>query len=150
MQMSVGPLLAGGGLALLGRVGPGATYFSEVLPAVAVPGLGLAVTVAPLTATAMGSARPEHSGVASAVNNDVARAAGLLAVAALPAASGIRGRAYLFPPQLTSGFHTAIVISALACAVGGVTALVTIRNPSRPVEPCWTCGLDAPTPVANS
>jgi EmrB/QacA subfamily drug resistance transporter len=150
MQMSAGPLLAGGGLALLARVGPGSTYVADILPAVAVLGLGLAVTVAPLTATAMGAAPPEHSGVASAVNNDVARAAGLLAVAALPAAAGIRGRVYLLPAQLTSGFHTAILISALACAVGGLTALVTIRNPSPPTEPCWNCGLDAPVPAARS
>lgn len=150
LQMSAGPILAGIGIALLARVGPGSTYVSAVMPAVLVLGLGLAVTVAPLTATALGAAPPEHSGVASAVNNDVARAAGLIAVAVLPAVGGIRGYSYLHPAQLTSGFHIAVLVAAGACGLGGLLAVLTVRNPGRaaqPVTPGWHCALDAPPPT---
>jgi EmrB/QacA subfamily drug resistance transporter len=83
--MSVGPVLAGVGLLLLVRIGAGASYVSEVLPGIAVFGLGLAATVAPLTATVLAAVEPEHAGVASAINNMVSRVAGLLAIAALGA-----------------------------------------------------------------
>lgn len=83
--MTVGPLLAAGGLALLLRLGPDADYLTEVLPGVAVFGLGLSATVAPLTAAVLGGVDERHAGVASGVNNAVARVAGLLAVAALGA-----------------------------------------------------------------
>lgn len=83
--MAGGPMIAAAGLLLLMRVGPGATYVTTVLPGIAVFGLGLAATVAPLTATVLGSVEPGHSGVASGVNNMVARVAGLLAIAALGA-----------------------------------------------------------------
>lgn len=150
LQMSVGPVIVAGGLALLARVGPGSTYPTQVLPAVLVLGLGLAVTVAPLTATALGAVAAEHSGMASAINNDVARAAGLIAVAALPAAGGISGYSYLHPQQLTSGFRSAVVIAAGVCAFGGLLAVLTIRNPRRAARPeaaNWQCGLDAPSPA---
>ncbi len=83
--MAGGPIVAGTGLLLLVRVGPGADYVTEVLPGVVVFGLGLAATVAPLTATVLASVEPGHSGLASGVNNAVARVAGLLAIAALGA-----------------------------------------------------------------
>lgn len=150
LQMSAGPILVGGGLALLARIGPGSTYLPDVLPAVTLLGLGLAVTVAPLTATALGAAPAERAGVASAVNNDVARAAGLVAVAALPAAAGIHGYSYLHPVQLTSGFRTAVFVAGGACGMGGLLALLTIRNPRSPGPPQpgrWHCALDAPSAV---
>ena len=93
--MTVGPLVVGAGLALLTRATHPGSYWSEVFPAVLLFAFGLAVTVAPLTATAMGAAPAEHSGVASAVNNVVARAAGLLAVAVLPLLAGLTGAAAL-------------------------------------------------------
>jgi EmrB/QacA subfamily drug resistance transporter len=83
--MAGGPLIAAAGLLLLTRVGPGATYVTTVLPGILVFGFGLAATVAPLTATVLSSVEPGHSGVASGVNNMVARVAGLLAIAALGA-----------------------------------------------------------------
>ena len=92
LQMSVGPLVVGLGLALLGRAATDARYVSGVLPGVVVLGLGLATTVAPLTATALGALPDGHAGLASAVNNDVARLGGLVAVAVLPALAGITGR----------------------------------------------------------
>jgi EmrB/QacA subfamily drug resistance transporter len=83
--MAGGPMVAGVGLLLLVRTGTSADYPTTVLPGVLVFGLGLAATVAPLTATVLGSVQPGHSGVASGVNNAVARVAGLLAIAALGA-----------------------------------------------------------------
>jgi hypothetical protein len=111
-------------------------------------GAGLAITVAPLTSTAMGAAPPERAGVASAVNNVVARTAGLVAVAVLPFLAGITGDDYLHPTALAQGFHTALLIAAATCAAGGVLAAFTIRNPRReaPVtgQACWHCAVDAP------
>ena len=150
LQMSVGPVVVAAGLALLSRVGPQASYFSEVLPAVVVFGFGLTVTVAPLTATALAAAPQEHAGIASAVNNDVARAAGLIAVAVLPAAAGLTAESYLDPSAFDAGFGTAMYIAAGVCAAGGVLAALTIRNPSRPAEPtkpCRNCPLDGPALV---
>lgn len=84
--MAGGPVVAGVGLLLLARTGGKAPYASDVLPGVLVFGLGLAATVAPLTATVLGAVEPGHSGLASGINNAVSRVAGLLAIAALGAA----------------------------------------------------------------
>jgi EmrB/QacA subfamily drug resistance transporter len=155
LQMSVGPVLVGIGIALLVRINENGDYLTQVLPGVLVLGLGLATTVAPLTSTALGAVPASRSGVASAVNNDVARAAGLIAVAVLPAAAGITGASYLHPAEFSSGFHQAAVMSAVLCVVGGLLSAVSIRNPERrpavaiPVQrglhPLH-CALDAPSP----
>jgi EmrB/QacA subfamily drug resistance transporter len=153
LQMSVGPILVGAGMALFARIGVNGNYVTEVLPAVVVFGLGLATTVAPLTSTALASVSASRSGIASAVNNDVARAAGLIAVAVLPAAAGLTGAAYLEPTRFASGFRTAVFIAGALCAIGGLLAAALIRNP-KPPEPAAvpavperhavSCGLDAP------
>ena len=132
LQMTFGPLLIAAGLALFGRIGPSGNYVTEVLPAVIVFGFGVAANVAPLTTTVLAAVPAEHAGMASAVNNDVARAASLIAVAVLPAAAGLSGSSYLHPAQFSSGFHTASYISAGLCVFGGVLAALTIRNPARP------------------
>src|SRR5712671_339919 len=150
LQMTAGPLVIAAGLALFARIGPSGNYLTEVLPAVVVFGLGLAINVAPLTSTVLAAVPPEHAGMASAVNNDVARAASLIVVAVLPAAAGLSGTAYLHPAQFSAGFHTASLISAGMCIAGAAVAAVAIRNP-RPAEPAapapaqlFHCGLDAP------
>ena len=152
LQMSVGPFVVGAGLALLTRAtGPG-SYWTQVFPAVLLFAIGLAITVAPLTATAMGAAPPEHSGVASAVNNVVARAAGLLAVAVLPLLAGLTGAAALHSATLAQGFRTAMLISGAVSAAGGLLAVLTIRNPPRTQRvaaakaavPTWACGVGSP------
>jgi hypothetical protein len=147
--MTAGPLVIAAGLALFVRIGPTGSYLTQVLPAVVVFGLGLAINVAPLTATALAAVPGEHAGIASAVNNDVARAGGLIAVAVLPVLAGITGDAYLHPAALAHGFHIAVLIATGACAAGGLLAAATIRNPARrriahPHDREWHCGLDAP------
>jgi EmrB/QacA subfamily drug resistance transporter len=147
-QMSAGPLVVGTGLMLLTRATHHGNYFVEVFPAVVTFGAGLAITVAPLTATAMAAAPPEHAGVASAVNNVVARAAGLLAVALLPLAAGITGSAALGSDHLAAGFRVAVTIAGVTCALGGILAVLTIRNPrsgappAKPPERHWHCAVD--------
>jgi EmrB/QacA subfamily drug resistance transporter len=135
LQMSVGPLVIAAGFALLSLTTRGSNYFAYVFPGVTVFGLGLAITVAPLTSTAMSAAPAEHSGIASAVNNDVARFGGLIAVAVLPPLAGITGSAYLHPAALSAGFRTAVFIAAALSAAGGVLAALTIRNPPRAAQP---------------
>jgi EmrB/QacA subfamily drug resistance transporter len=128
LQMAVGPLVAGVGLTLLVRLTSDHTYLTGVLPGVLVLGAGLVITVAPLTSTAMSSAPGEHAGLASAVNNDVARAAGLFAVAVLPVVSGLTGDAYLHPAVFAHGFRIASVIAGVMCMLGAIVAALTITN----------------------
>jgi EmrB/QacA subfamily drug resistance transporter len=146
LQMSVGPVVVGIGLVLLTRTTHGTHYLTFVFPAVVVFGAGLAVTVAPLTATAMGAAPAERAGVASAVNNVVARSAGLLSVAVLPVVAGISGS--LTSAPFASGFRTAMLVAGSACGAGGVVAAGVIRNPPhRPTRrPTLHCQIDG-TPL---
>lgn len=153
LQMSLGPLVVAGGLALLTRAVSGPDYFEYVFPAVMVFAIGLAATVAPLTATAMSSAPAEHAGIASAVNNDVARIAQLLSVALLPWLAGIAGESYLHPHELAHGFRSAVLIAAAMCAAGGLVAAAAIRNrrpdagikaPAGAARDAFYCALDAP------
>jgi EmrB/QacA subfamily drug resistance transporter len=85
LPMALGPIVGGAGLLLLMRVGFEPDYPGEVLPGLLVFGTGLAATVAPLTTTVLDSVEPSHAGVASGINNDVSRIAGLLAIAVLGA-----------------------------------------------------------------
>jgi EmrB/QacA subfamily drug resistance transporter len=128
LQMTVGPLVVGSGLLLFGRISASGTYLDQVLPAALVFGAGLAITVAPLTATALAAAPAKNAGMASAVNNDVARTGGLIAVALLPVVAGITGDVYLHPLALAHGFHTAMMMAAIACGIGGLLAAFGIRN----------------------
>jgi EmrB/QacA subfamily drug resistance transporter len=135
--MTVGPIVAGAGLALLARVGTNASYLTDVLPAVFVFAVGLSVTVAPLTATVLAAAPVHQVGVASAVNNEVARAAGLLAVAVLPGLAGISQHVYDDPALLTAGFHHAVFIAAGLCASGGVlSAFLIAPRAQSTVQAC--------------
>jgi predicted MFS family arabinose efflux permease len=149
LQMSVGPVVIAASLLLFARISDSGDYLTAVLPGAVVFGFGVAIMVAPLTATALAAAPADHAGVASAVNNDVARAASLIAVAILPALAGISGDSYLHPAALAHGFREAAFMAAVFCAAGGVLAALTIRNPSRakcekttPQE--FACSLDAP------
>jgi EmrB/QacA subfamily drug resistance transporter len=149
LQMSVGPVVVGAGVALLARATTPGSYWVQVFPAVVLFGIGLAITVAPLTATAMGAVPAEHAGVASAVNNTVARAAGLVAVAVLPLVAGLTGAAALSSGELADGFRIAVFVAGATCAAGGLLAVLTIRNPARPAPteespPTYHCTLFGP------
>ncbi len=139
--MTAGPLVVAVGLVLLGRVGPGAGYLGDVVPAVVVFGLGLATTVAPLTAAVLAAVDDDHMGVASGVNNAVARVAGLLAVAVLPAVVGLDLAAG--PESLTAGVRRAMGVGATLSVLGGLVAFVTIRDGAH-VEPTAQASVDQP------
>ena len=124
-----GALVAAAGFALLARVAPGSGYATGVLPGVLLMGLGLTCLVAPLTATVLAAAPAAAAGAASGVNNAVARSAGLLAVAALPALAGIGGRAYTDPAALTPGYRTAMLLCVGLLVVGAATAATLPRRP---------------------
>jgi hypothetical protein len=120
--MTAGALVAGVGMLLFSRVVPGGTYVGAILPAVVVFGLGLSMLVAPLTAAVLAAAPDSDAGVASGVNNAVARLAGLISAAALPVAAGMGGLAKLSGLQLTRGFTRAMWICA---ALAALAAMVT-------------------------
>jgi EmrB/QacA subfamily drug resistance transporter len=131
--MTGGLLTAAAGLLLLTRIGPNASYLADVLPAVLLFGLGLSMTVAPLTATVLASADDRHAGIASGVNNATARAAGLLSVAGLPAAVGLSGAALHTKAQLNHGFHQAMIIcSALMVLAAGLSAVLVSNDVLKP------------------
>ncbi len=130
LQMATGPVVVGVGLALLVRVPDATSYVTGVLPAVLVIAVGLATTVAPLTATALNSVTDARAGLASAVNNDVARIGSLIAVAVLPAIGGITGLDYLSPHALGDGFRTVVLVAGSWCVFGGIVAAIGIENPA--------------------
>jgi hypothetical protein len=110
-------------------------------------GLGLSITVAPLTAAVLAAAEADHAGIASAVNNTVARVAGLLAVATLPAVVGLHGDAFDQPAVMTSAFHKTMVIAAVLAVAAGVVSWLTIRRDqplSRDVVGERHCALESP------
>lgn len=140
--MTVGPLVCAVSMLMLARVGADASYWADVLPAVAVFGLGLTITVAPLTTAVLTSAPRRHAGMASGVNNAVARTAGLLAVAVLPLAAGIGEQAYRDPAALDRGFGRAMTGAAALLALGGVLSALLVGprsmqmpDESAPAEP---------------
>jgi EmrB/QacA subfamily drug resistance transporter len=146
LPMSAGPIVAGVGLLLLLRVDSGAAYLTQVLPAVLVFALGLAATVAPLTATVLDSVDERHVGIASGANNGIARVAGLLAIAVLGVAISAQFDASVgaevaagpltseAPEASTDAFHLGMLISGLLMIAGGVVAGLGIENPRRRVE----------------
>jgi EmrB/QacA subfamily drug resistance transporter len=161
-QMTFGPMVVGLGALILGRIQPGSSYLTGVFPGVLVFAAGLALTVAPLTSTVLAAADARHAGIASGVNNAVARAAGLLAVAAVPVLTGIDPTGTIGANELVSGFRTATYYAAVACVAGGVLAFFTIPTrivaptPAEPpttaprvLEPTFHCGLDATPLVAE-
>jgi EmrB/QacA subfamily drug resistance transporter len=146
LPMSLGPLVCAAGVLMMRRIGPQADYLTDVLPAVTVFALGLSLLVAPLTATVLAAVDARHAGVASGVNNAVARAAGLIAVAALPVLAGISGDDYTNPQTFQSGFQVALLIAAGLLVAGSLLSLATIRNRlvPTPAEPPLCCPIAAP------
>jgi EmrB/QacA subfamily drug resistance transporter len=130
IPMTVGPFVVAAGVALLTRVHPGVSYVEGVLPGALVLGLGLVITVAPLTAAVLAAVDDHHAGIGSAINNAVARIGSLLAVAVLPAAAGIATAGGAV--DIAAGYQRAMLLAAALAAVGGALAFLTVRR-STPV-----------------
>ncbi|MER6143808.1 MFS transporter [Streptomyces sparsogenes] len=127
IPLTVGPLLCAAGMLLMTRAGVGAVYWRDVLPALLVLGLGMVTLVAPLTATVLASVEVERAGLASGINNAAARAAGLVAVAALPLLAGMGPEAYRSADRFAATFGRAMPICAGVLVLGAVVAWCTVR-----------------------
>ncbi|MEU8764391.1 MFS transporter [Streptomyces sp. NPDC048659] len=147
LPLTVGPLLCAAGMLLMLRVGEDASYLTDVLPAMLVLGLGMTTLVAPLTATVLASVPVARAGLASGINNAAARAAGLLAVAALPALTGMSPDAYRSATEFGDTFRRAMPLCAGLLVVGAGLAFAVIRSPAPPArqpESRYHCGVTAP------
>ncbi|MEU8529426.1 MULTISPECIES: MFS transporter [Streptomyces] len=147
IPLTVGPLLCAAGMLLMLRVGEDASYVLDVLPAMLVLGLGMTTLVAPLTATVLSSVDVARAGLASGINNAAARAAGLLAVAALPLLAGMGPEAYRSAEEFGETFRRAMPMCAGLLVAGAALAWATIREP-KPAgchPDCKVhCGVTAP------
>jgi EmrB/QacA subfamily drug resistance transporter len=130
--LSVGPLLCGIGTLILRRVGAGSGYFTDVLPGVLVFSFGLVLLVAPLTSSVLAAAPDRYAGIASGINNAIARTGSLLAVAALPAVVGIKGEDYRQPAVFSGGYQQAQLICAVLLFAGALVSLVGLRSGPPP------------------
>lgn len=141
--MTVGPITMGAGALLLLTVSDAFDYWWQVLPSMILMGLGLALTVSPLTSAILGAIETERSGIASAVNNAVARVAGLVTIAALAAIVG--GELDL------AGFHRAAIVTAVMMIAGGLVSWAGIRNPPHTAgeETPDTAGEETPDAAAG-
>ncbi len=157
IPMTFGPLVCAVGSALMIRIDADASYVVDVLPPVIIFGLGLSLTVAPLTTTVLAAAPEGHAGLASGVNNAVARVASLLAVAVLPLIVGLSGAAYADPELLQPAFEKAMLAGAALLAFGGLLAALTISRPQpatlagpapEPERQRSHCAVDGP-PIRN-
>lgn len=122
LPMTIGPLLCASGVLLLAFIGEDASYVVHVLPGMTLFAAGLTLLVSPLTTAVLAAAPDRHAGVASGVNNAVARAGSLLAVAALPAIVGLSGDDYQDPVALTAAFRSGQLLCAVLLAGGGVVS----------------------------
>ncbi len=150
IPMTVGPLLVAASLLLMTRIGPTSSYVADVLPGIVVFGLGLSLTVAPLTATALGAVAVEHAGVASGVNNAVARTGQLLAVASIPAIAGFAPGAAIDAAELLDGFDRVLRFGAGAAVAAAIIAWVTVgvRRLEKTEVPSYHCAAGGPPAVA--
>src|ERR1700722_13688449 len=128
IPLTVGAALAGAGLLLMAQLHPGDRFFSAVLPALIVFGVGLGVLITPITATVLASVDAQHSGIASAVNNALSRLGQMIAVAALPLAAGLSGSAFEDPARMAAGFPVAMYVAAGAAFAAALFAWTTISD----------------------
>jgi EmrB/QacA subfamily drug resistance transporter len=134
IPMTVGPLVCSAATFLLSRVDGGSSYWTGVFPGVLLFAFGLAELVSPLTVAVLAAAPDRHAGVASGINNAVARAGTLLAVAALPAIVGLAGAEYRDPTALTAGYHSALLLASGMLALGGVISWFGLHEVGRLTE----------------
>jgi EmrB/QacA subfamily drug resistance transporter len=150
VPLAIGPLIIAAGMLLMLRIDPGDSYVATVLPAVVVFGIGLTLVVAPVTATVMAAVDSSGSGIASGVNNAVARVAGLLAVAVVPVIVGLTGDKFYDPDKMTHGFHVGMIVCAALALAGAIIGWTTISSDvlhegGAEAEKCdYTCGVGAP------
>jgi MFS family permease len=128
------------------RIGPHASYWTVVFPLAVLFGLGLAFLLPPLTASAMNSAPDSLAGLASGVNNAVARVAGLLWIAALPPLTGLTGAVYTDPTQFRSSLAEISLICAAAFVCAAALAATFITRPGRPSPAPRTALIQTPVP----
>jgi EmrB/QacA subfamily drug resistance transporter len=153
--MGLGPLVAAAGIALLARVGMHASYLTDLLPALLIFALGLSLTVSPLTATVLADADDKDAGIASAINNAVARMAGLIGVAVVGVvvAGTLVGGTFAPNDASVRAFHEAMLACAVLVAAGGVIGGLGIVNPRRTVEAASCPGgqlVGAPQPAVEA
>jgi EmrB/QacA subfamily drug resistance transporter len=134
--MGGGPLVAAAGILLFLRVGMHTSYVPDLLPPLLVFSIGLSMTVAPLTATVLADADETDAGIASAINNALARVAGLVGISVIGVvvASKLAGDTFGANQESVRAFHEAIVICAALVAAGGVAGVLGIVNPRRAVR----------------
>lgn len=128
--MSLGPIIGAIGFLLLLRVNDSISYWTQIFPGILVFGLGLSMTVAPLTSAVLGDIEPKHAGVGSAVNNAVSRIAGLIAIAAIGLVIG----AEAFTGSVSHGveaFHKGVIAMVVLLFLGGLISAVGITNRNR-------------------
>jgi EmrB/QacA subfamily drug resistance transporter len=128
VPLTVGPLLCGVGTLLLRGIGPDSDYLTGVLPGMLVFSFGLVLLVAPLTSSVLAAAPDRFAGIASGINNALARTGSLLAVSALPAVVGIGGEDYQRPEVFAAGYAQAQLICAVLLFLGAATSLVGLRS----------------------
>ena len=120
--LAIGPLVVGAGMLLGLRIVVDSPYWSVVMPAIAVMAVGMAIAVAPLTASVLGSVDPRHTGMASGFNSAVARIGGLIATALLGVVLSRQG------DQLIGGFHSALIASAIVGGAASLTAIMLLGS----------------------
>lgn len=130
LPMTIGPIVAACGLLLYLRIGEDASFVRDVLPGALVFGAGLATLVAPLTTAVLAAAPDAQTGIASGVNNAVARTGSLLAVAAIPPIAGISGANFADPSVFGPGFRTGIEICVGMLVLSGALAFTLVRGRS--------------------
>ncbi|MFF4901979.1 MFS transporter [Streptomyces sp. NPDC001068] len=130
LPLTVGPLLCATAMMLMLRVGEHANYLTDVFPAVVVMGAGMVTLVAPLTASVLASVDTARAGIASGINNAAARAASLIAVAALPLLAGMGPEAYRSAVRFDAAFDRAMPICAGVLVAGSALAFALVRKPA--------------------
>jgi MFS family permease len=130
IPLTLGSFLTGAGLLLMSRIKAGDPYFTGVMPALLVFGVGLATIITPLTATVLASVDARHAGIASGVNNSLSRLGQLLGVAALPLVAGLSGADFQSAAAMAEGFPIAMTVAGGGSFAAAPLAWTTISNDS--------------------
>ncbi len=150
IPLTIGPLVIAAGLLMMLGIEPGDSYVTGIFPSIFVFGVGLTLVVAPVTATVLAAADSRQSGMASGVNNAVARVGSLLAVAVLPLVAGLTGDQFYDPVAMEDGFRVSLWVCAGLSALGGVIAWATIRtdllgdDEAQPERDRYSCDVAGP------